>query len=607
MIKKIIFSLFCVMATLPAMAQDGLGANQRVIGHTVSDSYDYEGVAFGDAGTYSVGALLDSSTLEFYKGCKVVGIRVAVAMDLGRTSMFVTDIAGEQLFSQKQRLYKGWNNVFFNGEGYTLTGNESLFYGFDYVETDEMVEAETGGLVCMETATTNGFLINIDNQLYPISGVGDLCVQLIVDISALPKNNLAISFFDTGFKYKKTNEELDIFFMLNNVGRDAITSYSLALEFDDNEPIILPVEKEIPSGAMDSYEKYLPMPANLGIGSHTLTAYVAEVNGQALPEDMRKPQSVTMALYDNSLEREKVYVEVYSDQNNYLSSTLDGLLSTMRGDIGDKMALAQVHAPTTSLAMAENSWLHQAYAYTTPTFTINRAYFPGENHIAYDMNDYLLTWPDYFLVAMMEDMVEQDIYNPAFAGIEIHGDYAPATRQLSLDINGEVLPEAKAIYGDLALTAFLVEDNVVAPQLVIGAGNRPRTNNKYAHNNVVRHYITSAKGDKLTLGDNNYSASYSLELPAEYNPSQMRIIAFLTKAGEPSVPSTLKDYDVINCTDFSLAEISAVEEIETGETAKEIESIYTLDGLRLRDGVIPSSGLYIIRYTDGSSSKVALR
>lgn len=607
MIKKLIFSLFCVMAAIPAMAQDGLGANQRVIGHTVSDSYDYEGVGFGEAATYSVGALLDPSTLSFYKGCKIVGLRVAAAMDLGRTQLFVTDIENGSLFSQKQRLYKGWNNVFFNSDGYTITGDESIFYGFDYVETEEMVEAEQGGLVCMEAATTNGFLVNVENHLYPISGVGDLCVQLIVDISALPQNNLAISFFDTGFKYKKTDEELDIFFMLTNVGRAPVSSYTLALQFDNNEPILIPVEKEILSGAMDSYEKFLPMPENLGIGTHTLKAYVAQVNGENLPEDMWKPQSVNMALYENYLERNKVYLEVYSNQNSYLSSSLDAMLSTLLEDMGDKVAVAQVHTPSTSLALAENSWLHDAYAYTTPSFTINRAYFPGENHIAYDMNDYIGTWPDYFLVAMLEDMVEQDIYNPAFAGIEVKADYNTDDRKLSVNVNGEALPEAKAIYGDLALTLMLVEDHVVASQQVLGTNNRPRNNSKYDHSNVVRTYLTSSKGDKLAIENNGYSASYTYNVPADYNPANMRVIAILTKVGDPTNPLTLKDYDVINCAEFSLAEIASVEEIVSSGTQREIEAIYTLDGIRLGEGATPSSGLYIIRYTDGSARKVAIR
>ena len=67
--------------------------------------------------------------------------------------------------------------------------------------------------------------------------------------------------------------------------------------------------------------------------------------------------------------------------------------------------------------------LNNFYAYTTPSFTINRAYFPGEAHIAYDMNDYLLAFDSLMLQALISDMVTQDLTSPCFAGLTLTNSY----------------------------------------------------------------------------------------------------------------------------------------------------------------------------------------
>lgn len=607
--KKIIFSILSFLlafASVSASAQEGLSANQRVIGHTVSDRYDYFGVGFGEAGTYPVGALLYPSTLSFYKGCKIVGMRVAVAMDMGRTKMFVTDIEKGELFAPTQRLYEGWNNIFFNGDGYTITGDETLFYGMNYVETEEMVTKDLGGIVCMEDVTDGGFMIEQGGVLYPASGVGDICVQLIVDISALPSKNMTVSLMDTGFKYKQASEEIDMFFMLMNVGKDKVESFNVSVSFDGKEPTVYTVNEEIDPGATTTWEQFVPIPKDLGIGTHTVTGYISEVDGMPVADTSKTTQSATFALYENSLDRDAVYVEVYSHQSNVYSSLMDEVVNSMSSGMKDVLNITQVHAPGTSLAVPDAAWLHNVYAYTTPTFTSNRAYFPGEAHIAYDLNDFLGFLPSDFLIAIMEDIVMQDFYNPTFASLKLGGSYDPTTRKMTLSVSGDALPEAEAIYGDMAVTLMVVEDGVKARQMVMTASNSTKVDTGYIHNNVLRGFITSPIGDKIKVENGRFTAEYSYTLPGEFDHSNVRIAALLTKAGENITVSNAADYDVINTAEFKLGDFSGVEEISV-EAEKEIEGVYTLDGLRQDSTALSSPGLHIVRYTDGSARKVVVK
>ena len=142
------------LATLPAIAQSSL---QRLVGHTVTEQIDISGAIFGTAGTYSIGARLDSSFLSDYKGCRIIGMKVAAACDLGRSRMFLynmTDDGPVILHEQNQRLYTGWNEISFSGNGYTISGDETYFFGFDYNETQEMVNAQKGGVAAVGSDTT---------------------------------------------------------------------------------------------------------------------------------------------------------------------------------------------------------------------------------------------------------------------------------------------------------------------------------------------------------------------------------------------------------------------------------------------------------------------
>ena len=158
-LRHIFLTALTAVVFLTAQAQ-GLSESQRLLGYIKTDSITIKGAAFGTAGTYTIGAVMTPQLLSAYAGCKVVGIRMAAALDLGRSRAFVyqlTDTGLTPVIEQKQRLYAGWNNILFNGEGYEIKGDENLFFGFDYTETAEMITADEGGLCCYGEDQSDAF------------------------------------------------------------------------------------------------------------------------------------------------------------------------------------------------------------------------------------------------------------------------------------------------------------------------------------------------------------------------------------------------------------------------------------------------------------------
>ena len=133
------------------------------------------------------------------------------------------------------------------------------------------------------------------------------------------------------------------------------------------------------------------------------------------------------------------------------------------------------------LFLPEADYLHLLYAYDYPTFTFNRAYYPGEPYIAYDVNYYLPQLPASFITGILSDMLYQDYMNPAFASIELSPEYDVNSRELKINVSGETLAEAEAIYGDIALTVLLTEDEVKSMQAVYNeVTQRTYTQKEYA-------------------------------------------------------------------------------------------------------------------------------
>lgn len=588
-------ALFSCAAT--ASAHEGLSASQSVIGYTTTDEIAVRGAAFGNAGTYTIGAVMPSSMLADFKGCKIVGIRVASDMDLGRTSfMLCKNGAGapEQLHTQKQRVYEGWNNVFFTGYEYEITGEEELFYGFDYTETTEMVEADKGAICATGGYDVNNSFVQLaGNNYYQITNVGSLCIQMIVDISNMPKQRMSLGFFDTGFKYKKPGEGLEIFTQINNTGIDSVKNFRMVCRFDDDNFRYVDIKDTLVYGQASTVDTTLNI-SDLPLGGHSLYVYIDKINGMDYPDGINRGKGAKFALYENSLTRNSAFVEVYADQSSRYTALLADAFAEAAGYLGDKLILVNNFRPGNSLAVTDASYLHDLYAYTWPSFTINRSHFPGEANVAYDVNQYIDQMA--FLVpTIIEDLVDQDITTPSFADIELESEIADG-RQLTVKAKGNILPVAKSIFGDLALTLMLVEDNVNCKQQTT-SGNK-----RYTHSNVLRAYITPATGKTLDTSKANFEETFTVTVPEDFNADNLSVIGVLSQAGTPT-PADLYDFDITNAAKAQVVNnMSGIENVVEDTTQGECE-YYTLSGVRVHESDL-SKGIYIRVNADGSHTKI---
>lgn len=595
---RFLFLALCILHSAFLFAQSGLGEMQRGIGQTSGDKITEKNVGIGKEGTYKLAVMLTADDLKPYIGCDVVGIRFALGMDMQRSSIFLSTITGneinEAVISQTTRYpSEGWNNVFFNGgKKYTISEGDELMFGYEYTETAAMV-ANDEGAICINGDNTsgNGFYLYGDfgqGEGWYSSETGNLCVQLIVDVSNMPPYDIQYTTFTAGHKYKKEDEGVDFLCAFSNAGRDKIETADFSLLIDKKLAENYHCENTKGEDVI-TVDHRVEFPKPLSVGEHNFTIVLDKING--IDVDVTRTATENFVVYETSLKRQKHYVEQYMSQKSPYTQYTDIIMSDVAA--GNNVCLVNMYNEDGTLTVPGVDKYISRYAYDFPCFTVDRSYYPGEQYVAYDVNYYAQVVPDIMVEVIKEIVAEQELY-PAFATVNITPEYDVASRSLNIEVSGDLIEGAKELMGDNAvLTVMLTENKVVASQIVTDKMGRNKTNTSYVHNHVLRKFVSAVDGDAIDLSGNTYTKNYSITLPSNLNAENVEIVAIVSRGVDESTFS-INNYDVTNCNSVELSSyVTGIENLETKEpqnleTSKSHALIYNLNGQRI---LTPQSGV----------------
>ncbi len=530
---------------------------QRGVGVTSGDVITEKNVGIGAEGTYRLAAILNAEDLKPYIGCDVVGIRFAMGMDMTRSTVFLNTVHGNsidsEVISQTVRYpSQGWNNIFFNGgKKYTITEGEGLLFGYEYTETASMVENDEGA-ICIngDNTTGNGFFLYGNfgqGEGWYSSVTGNLCVQLIVDVSKMTPYDIAYSMFTAGHKYKNNSEGVDFLCTFNNAGRENIVNADFSFLIDNQFVETYRLENSKGENTM-TIDHRVPFSAPLAIGEHSFTIRLDKINGNAVSDD--RSVSENFVIYNGTLGRQKHYIEQYMSQKSLYNQYTDYIMNEVTNK--ESVCLVNMYNADGNLVIADADKYISRYAYDFPCFTLDRYYYPGENYVAFDVNYYAQTVPD-IMVGVIEQMVdEQDLY-PAFATVNITPEYDATSRSLNIEVCGDLIEGAKALMGNNAvLTVMLTENNVTASQMITDMTGRKKNSTTYVHNHVLRKFVSSVDGDAIDLTGNTYKKKYTLTLPENVKADNVEIVAIVSRGVDGSTFS-INNYDVTNCNSVKLS------------------------------------------------------
>ena len=191
--------------------------------------------------------------------------------------------------------------------------------------------------------------------------------------------------------------------------------------------------------------------------------------------------------------------------------------------------------------------------------------------------------------------------------MELTPAYDADSKQLTIDVSGDLTDEAGAIFGDVAVTLMITEDNVKAAQQILNpVTNRPKVEAQYVHNHVLRQYATAPTGDKVTISGNRYTGHFTTTLSDAWKAEDLKLVAIITRYAPTVTDDNVMEMDVVGANDFDLSTIisTGISSI-TPDSSPEGEGseYFTLDGVRL-DSEPSTPGIYLLRQNGKTMKRV---
>ena len=625
---------------------------QRYIGNTNSAN-PYYFIGLPGAKTYEVGTALTADFLQKYVGDKVIGVRFALGQPIGKTTVHMrtsngvdettgewqvgsdlasADLASTQAVNQQELV---WNEVKFDVP-YTIPQNPSeLLFSFDYDQKATVNSDGTGyadecyALLSSSTGTINGYIVKADLTLQDGSKLTtwvpcpldnhyvNLCMQVLVERKGGYIEDIELGSISANKFVWKDGGSFNVAFSCTNSGSNTIKDYTFGVAIDGNEFATMAPGTELNNTWSVFNVNGTKVPADVNVGTHVLSLYVKDMNGGKPTGDLSNDTLRTvLRVYNDCMAHQKNLVEHFTSQGcsacPYGYDVLNAL-NKKRNDI----AWVAVHNYYST--KGDDEFVCDGSEYITsysisgfPQANFNRFLFSNED---LNPNYNLALGIGYQNASDAANTFSQIIdygnnLNPSFVNLNITSNYdSDNDGELTLTVTGKGVKDAAKILQATRLTIYLTEDGNIGTQQYGSS-----TLKKYAHDHVLRMIVTSPGGDDIEWNGDNFEMTYTVNIPEDYDYTQMHAIAFINNRFVEFSPTSgnllgwyqdQEDAWVSNCNmvDIADGETTGVKTVVAGE-AKTVVARYAADGTQLS---APVKGINIVKYSDGTTQTVLVK
>ncbi len=625
--KKVLLSLAMAVVSLAVTAQQLVPQQLRqqvpvVQKATASDAtieYGFCGelaqsLGFAKLGTYRAFLKVPVADATKYAGAQITGVKVGLgefAKDHNAQILILKDLEGsEPIYTQAfTPTQTSWNEVALETP-YTINGEE-IYIGYQINSgtspfgVDNLIANENSDIVGLEDKGSYKYL-HIGSQ-----GFGNNCIKIVLTGDKLPKYDFSVE--DLTIKqYVTTGEEFSISTTVKNIASEAISSFDVAYQIGNAEPVVSTITLDEALVNSKSYTFSIDKLVVNESGMYDVTVTVSNLNGQA--DEYEANNSMTKAITAvSTFVPRKLLLENFS--------------TAQCGNC------PRVHEIIKEVLMDRNdvAWVVHHAGYGTDTYTIDASskylwfYGTGGTYAPAAMLDRrflkeidalgargIVTAPVFFpdskesLIKYINYCAEQ----PAFISLNITDVYNEETRELTVRVTGESSAELAVVPN---INIFLTENGLTGYQS--GGGN------KYTHDHVVRKVMTSTWGDQLTFDNNKFDVTYTCTLDEAWKAENMSVVAFVADYNE-------KNYNecTVHNTEFKVLEYGAAVGKLTNDQCRVMSinktvnftgkynnaAVYTIDGrlVQVANGkaciTLDNAGVYIV-VVDGVSHKVIVK
>lgn len=600
-----------------------LADNQKLMGAYTTDDVaaSLEGLGLPSfPGQLGVATVLDAKACARFNGGQISQIRYGLANATEVTSVFMYLVkeSGEfvELFNEKvtEKPVAGWNMVTLS-KPYTLdlTGITDVLMGFYYTQSNA-TEGQYYSDECYPLSITGGVAattlvygnLGQGQGWYDLSAdsYGALSVQAVVE-KDFPDYDIALSEM-IAYAFNKAGQTETFTFGLSSYGKMLPQSYTLNVFVDGNILGSYDTPVALSEDAI-SLTGNVALPSELAVGKHTLKVAVAKINGVVPTENTADDTVETVfTVYGQSFPHQKQLVEHFTSTSCTYCPNGDQVLVALAGK-RDDIARVSVHGIQNSnypdpMRIAESDVIigYEELA-GFPSASYNRTVFDvgtGEGLTLTQSLGYNVSYKDQVAAILSEAMDKANLEYPAFATVDVAGNYNPEDNKLTIKVKGNLVDDFTQVMGDDAvLNVCLVEDGIVSRQL-----NNGKWVATYTHNSVLRKYVSSVAGDAISMTGNTYENDYVLDFNSAWKAENMRVVAFISR---PLMSGSLFDKFVTN-TEMAALTVGDPAGIETAANAADgvfEVARYNVNGTQIS---APQKGINVVKMSNGEVRKVVV-
>lgn len=494
---KKLFSILLIAATLLSVMscdRDGLADQNSIYLLHYSKGKTTSYIGYGTSSSnFKIALKFDAATIAEKGNKQIIGIRFDVNIVEGGT-VFVANELGNNIV-EKEFTYTegGWQYVMFDAP-IKIEKELDYYIGYDITSSGYPIgyeEVKTSAKHCTNSYMNRG---NSGWKTFKSDGLAGYgaCIQAICiggDYSKEYQHDVIAENLDVKQNFR-AGDVVNFSAEIRNAGIKTTGDIDVTCTYGSEKVV------EKVSGLRNGESKVVNFTIDgigLDVNKITVNAIESEVD-DAAPSNNKVTKNVAVYAAD-APERVCILIEEFTSQS--CPNCPDGI-ATLRE------AIAGMQHPEKA------AWVAHHSGYQNDIFTLKGDLTIASKLGVYSAPDCIIDrmavdygrgvsefdWhPAYATSALLDDLTS----TPANATIAMNVSLQDST--LTVDVNGMSYPN------DCYITVLLCQNGIKAAQSYGG--------DNFLHNEVIRAYLTSAEGDKLTLdGDKNYSAHFEYHIPA---------------------------------------------------------------------------------------------
>ncbi len=477
---------------------------------------------------------LTQKQLLTYKGNYVIKMSVGLAAHETWTPEIVSgmkywireSLNGENLWEQDYDVSKvvfgAWNELVFDNF-YAIDGSSDLFFGYT-IECGGLPIGGDGNSASPDANATWVYDCS-SNKWIQYSNCGNFSIKVYIAGENMPEYNLSINALRTA-EFARTDSKFDaVANILNTVDKE-VNSFDFVVYANDKEVYRKTEELAEPLKNGDALNIFFKDIQLTEEGAYNVIYTIENINGENSDDNEIDSRIEIATQVSDEFENKVVMLEMFSGTmcspspagHNYLHNAIDELGEEKyvwaihhvgynaseltvdeSNDAVNFYGASMTYAPGSMLDRVNllNVGVTSSNGATGPVFSVNEV---GSRNV-------------------LEDYMEVIQKNMSPVRLDVQHTIDTLTRNLVVTVEGELLGDFDV--NTLRIGAITLEDSIWGTQAGVAG--------KYAHNHIIRSFMTSAYGDEIMVENGRFSIEFTQTLKEKFVLENMSIAVWVGK------------------------------------------------------------------------------